>query len=86
MNLRLMRAGLACITTVVAALTMLIASAQTPPQQPPAQQPQEISVRLTGGSMRPAYSRSTTADFGFLGSSRGSERTVASPTTPETRI
>ena len=43
-----------------------------------------ISFKVTGGSIRPAYSRSTTADLALRGSGRGSERTIANPTTAET--
>src|SRR5262249_23295263 len=41
-----------------------------------------ISERGVSGSSRLVNSRSTTADFEFFGSSRGSDLTVASPTTP----
>ena len=42
------------------------------------------SASDVGGSSRPPYARSTTADFGFFASSRASERTLANPTTAET--
>ena len=43
-----------------------------------------ISASVVGGSSRSPYARSTTADFGFFGSSRPSESTLAIPTTAET--
>src|ERR1041385_6656545 len=43
-----------------------------------------ISASVRGGSTRPANSSSTTADFGFFGSGRGSDTTFATPTTAET--
>ena len=42
------------------------------------------SASDVGGSSRPPYARSTTADFGFFGSSRPSDSTLAIPTTAET--
>lgn len=39
-----------------------------------------ISTRVTGGLSRRANSRSTTANFGFFGSSRGSDPTSATLT------
>src|SRR5262245_21421739 len=41
------------------------------------------SCKVTGGSMRPRYSTSTTADFGFFGSSRDSDFTAIKPTTAD---
>ena len=41
-----------------------------------------ISVSVVAGSKRPANSKSATADFGFFGSTRPADRTVAIPTTP----